>query len=68
MQEITPCLWFNKEAEEAARFYTSLFPPSKIDKISHYGEAGAKVSGREKGSVMKKYPWAEKYGGRVDKF
>src|SRR5687768_13808748 len=33
MQKITPFLWFTKEAEEAARFYTSIFPDSKIDRI-----------------------------------
>ena len=40
MHEITPCLWFDTEGEEAARFYTSIFPNSKIDKITHYGSAG----------------------------
>jgi predicted 3-demethylubiquinone-9 3-methyltransferase (glyoxalase superfamily) len=38
--EITPLLWFNGEAEEAVRFYVSVFPDSKIDNISRYGEAG----------------------------
>ena len=40
MNEITPCLWFNTEGEEAAKFYTSVFPNSRIDKITHYGSAG----------------------------
>jgi predicted 3-demethylubiquinone-9 3-methyltransferase (glyoxalase superfamily) len=40
MPKITPFLWFNDQAEEAARFYTSLFPDSKITNITHYGEAG----------------------------
>ncbi|HEV2172476.1 MAG TPA: VOC family protein [Nitrospira sp.] len=52
MQKITPCLWFNDQAEEAMRFYVSIFKNSKVGRITHYGKAGAKVSGRPKGSVM----------------
>ncbi len=52
MQKITPCLWFDNQAEEAAKFYASIFKNSKIGNITRYGEAGAKVSGRPKGSVM----------------
>lgn len=52
MQKITPCLWFKDQAEEAMRFYVSIFKNSKVGRITHYGEAGAKVSGRPKGSVM----------------
>jgi predicted 3-demethylubiquinone-9 3-methyltransferase (glyoxalase superfamily) len=52
MQKITPCLWFDDKAEEAATFYTSIFKNSKIVKIARYGEAGAEVSGRPKGTVM----------------
>ena len=52
MQKITPCLWFDHEAEEAAKFYTSIFKDSKIGPVTRYGEAGAEVSGRPKGSVM----------------
>jgi predicted 3-demethylubiquinone-9 3-methyltransferase (glyoxalase superfamily) len=52
MQKITPCLWFNDQAEEAMRFYVSVFKNSKVGRMTHYGEAGAKVSGRLKGSVM----------------
>lgn len=52
MQKITPCLWFNDQAEEAMRFYVSVFKNSKVGRVTHYGEAGAKVSGRPKGSVM----------------
>jgi predicted 3-demethylubiquinone-9 3-methyltransferase (glyoxalase superfamily) len=51
-QKITPFLWFNDQAEEAARFYVSIFKNSKILSVSHYGEATEKVSGRPKGSVM----------------
>jgi predicted 3-demethylubiquinone-9 3-methyltransferase (glyoxalase superfamily) len=52
MKGITPCMWFDDKAEEAARFYTSIFKNSKIGTISRYGEAGAGASGRPKGSVM----------------
>lgn len=52
MQKITPCLWFNNQAEDAAKFYVSIFKNSKLGNITRYGEAGAEVSGRPKGSVM----------------
>jgi len=52
MQKITPFLWFDNQAEEAVKFYTSLFKNSRIGKIARYDEAGEKVSGRPKGSVM----------------
>ena len=52
MQKITPCLWFDNQAEEAAKFYASIFKNSKIGNMTRYGEAGASVSGRPKGSVM----------------
>jgi predicted 3-demethylubiquinone-9 3-methyltransferase (glyoxalase superfamily) len=52
MQKITPCLWFDNQAEEAAKFYVSIFKNSKIGNMTRYGEAGAEVSGRPKGSVM----------------
>jgi predicted 3-demethylubiquinone-9 3-methyltransferase (glyoxalase superfamily) len=52
MQKITPFLWFNDQAEAAAKFYTSIFKNSRVGKIAYYGEAGEKASGRPKGSVM----------------
>jgi predicted 3-demethylubiquinone-9 3-methyltransferase (glyoxalase superfamily) len=52
MQKITPCLWFDDKAEEAARFYVSIFKNAKLGNIARYGEAGAQASGRPKGSVM----------------
>ena len=52
MSRITPCLWFNDNAEEAARFYVSVFKQSRLGTITRYGEPGAEVSGRPKGSVM----------------
>ena len=42
---ITPCLWFDLEAEEAATFYTSLFPNSRITETTHYNEAGMRPAG-----------------------
>ncbi len=52
MQKITPFLWFDDKAEEAAKFYTAIFPNSKIKEASRYDEAGAKASGMPVGSVM----------------
>ena len=52
MQKITPFLWFDDKAEEAANFYVSLFKNSKVGDIARYDEAGAKASGRPSGSVM----------------
>jgi predicted 3-demethylubiquinone-9 3-methyltransferase (glyoxalase superfamily) len=52
MQQVTPCLWFDDQAEEAARFYVSIFKSSKFGHVTRYGEAGAAVSGRPKGSVL----------------
>jgi predicted 3-demethylubiquinone-9 3-methyltransferase (glyoxalase superfamily) len=48
MPKITPCLWFDTQGEEAARFYTSIFPNSRIVDVARYGEAGP----REAGTVM----------------
>ena len=48
MQKITPFLWFDNQAEEAAHFYTSIFKNSKIGTVSRYGEAGP----GPKGTVM----------------
>jgi predicted 3-demethylubiquinone-9 3-methyltransferase (glyoxalase superfamily) len=48
METITPCLWFDTESEEAATFYTALFPNSRITSVSRYGSAGP----REEGLVM----------------
>ena len=52
MQRISPFLWFDDKAEEAATFYTAIFKNSKIVNIARYGDAGAEVSGRPKGTVM----------------
>ena len=52
MQKITPFLWFNQEAEEAVKFYTSIFKNSKIGRILRYDKQAAKASGRPAGSVL----------------
>jgi predicted 3-demethylubiquinone-9 3-methyltransferase (glyoxalase superfamily) len=52
MQKITPFLWFDNQAEEAANFYVSIFENSKVGDITHYGEAAAEISGKPKGSVL----------------
>src|SRR5215831_3778430 len=52
MHTITPCLWFDDQAEEAAKFYTAIFRNSKIVSISRYGEVGYEVNGKPAGTVM----------------
>jgi predicted 3-demethylubiquinone-9 3-methyltransferase (glyoxalase superfamily) len=52
IQRITPCLWFDDQAEEAAGFYTTVFKNSRIVRVSRYGEAGRDVHGKPAGSVM----------------
>jgi predicted 3-demethylubiquinone-9 3-methyltransferase (glyoxalase superfamily) len=51
-QKITPCLWFDTEAEEAAKFYVSIFKDSKICSVNRYCKAGNEVHGKPAGSVM----------------
>jgi predicted 3-demethylubiquinone-9 3-methyltransferase (glyoxalase superfamily) len=52
MQKIIPCLWFDDKAEEAAKFYASIFKNSKIGDISRYGKEGYEFHGKEDGTVM----------------
>jgi predicted 3-demethylubiquinone-9 3-methyltransferase (glyoxalase superfamily) len=52
MQKINPFLWYDDKAEEAAKFYVSVFKNSRIGNIARYDEAAAKASGRPAGSVM----------------
>lgn len=52
MQKISPMLWFDSQAEEAAKFYTSVFKNSKMGKILHYDAASSKASGQPEGSVL----------------
>ena len=51
-QKITPCLWFDSQAEEAANFYTSIFKGSSIKTVSRYGKEGYDIHGRPEGTVM----------------
>jgi predicted 3-demethylubiquinone-9 3-methyltransferase (glyoxalase superfamily) len=73
-QRITPCLWFDSQAEEAAKFYNSIFKNSKITQTSHYSEAGQKMHGQKPGSVMvvafelDGYSFTALNGGPVFKF
>lgn len=55
MQKITPCLWFDDQAEEAVRYYASIFKNSKIGAITHYGEGAP----RPKGSVLTVRFWLD---------
>ena len=52
MQRITPFLWFDHQAEEAANFYVSIFKNAKVGSTARYDEEAAKAAGRPKGSVM----------------
>ena len=71
---IAPCLWFDDQGEDAARFYTDVFPNSKIVAISRYPEAGREVHGRPPGSVLTVafeldgQPFTALNGGPVFKF
>jgi predicted 3-demethylubiquinone-9 3-methyltransferase (glyoxalase superfamily) len=51
-RQIIPCLWFDTQAEDAARFYTSIFKNSRIGKISRYGKEGFEIHGKPEGAVM----------------
>jgi predicted 3-demethylubiquinone-9 3-methyltransferase (glyoxalase superfamily) len=51
-QKINPCLWFDTEAEEAAKFYCSVFKNSRISKVSRYVNEGQEIHGKPAGSVM----------------
>ena len=74
MNKITPCLWFDSQAEEAARFYTKIFKKSRIVKITRYGEAGHEIHKRPAGSVMtvlfelEGHSFTALYGGPLFKF
>ena len=51
-KKITPCLWYDHEAEEAAKFYVSVFKDSSINNVSRYGKEGYEVHGQKEGTVM----------------
>jgi predicted 3-demethylubiquinone-9 3-methyltransferase (glyoxalase superfamily) len=52
IQKITPCLWFDDQAEEAVAFYTGIFKNSRIVQVARYGEAGREIHGKPAGTVM----------------
>jgi predicted 3-demethylubiquinone-9 3-methyltransferase (glyoxalase superfamily) len=74
LKRIAPCLWFDDQGEEAARFYTSIFGNSRIVKIARYSDAGKEIHGRPAGSVMTVafeldgLPFTALNGGPVFKF
>lgn len=62
MQKITSNLWFDNQAEEAAKFYTSIFKNSKIGRITRYGKEGFEIHGMPEGTVMTVEFWIEEQG------
>jgi predicted 3-demethylubiquinone-9 3-methyltransferase (glyoxalase superfamily) len=50
--QIAPCLWFDSQAEDAARFYVSIFKDSKIEYINYYGKEGFEIHGKKEGTVL----------------
>lgn len=52
LSRITPCLWFDQQAEEAANYYVGIFPNSRISSVSRYGEAGREIHGMAPGTVL----------------
>jgi predicted 3-demethylubiquinone-9 3-methyltransferase (glyoxalase superfamily) len=52
MQKISPCLWFDNNAEEAVAFYVSIFKNAKIGNVTRYGKEGYEIHKREEGTVM----------------
>lgn len=72
--QITPCLWFDNQAEEAANFYTSIFKNSKIESISRYGKEGFETHGMKEGTVLtvafqiNGQPFTALNGGPIFKF
>ena len=58
-QKITSNLWFDNQAEEAAKYYTAVFKNSKMGKIAHYGKEGFEIHGMPAGSVMTVEFWIE---------
>jgi predicted 3-demethylubiquinone-9 3-methyltransferase (glyoxalase superfamily) len=52
INQIAPCLWFDSQAEDAARFYVSIFKDSKIEYINYYGKEGFEIHGKKEGTVL----------------
>jgi predicted 3-demethylubiquinone-9 3-methyltransferase (glyoxalase superfamily) len=74
IHRITPCLWFDDQAEDAAAFYTSIFKDSRIVQMTRYGEAGREVHGKAPGTVLtvafelEGQPFTALNGGPIFKF
>ena len=51
-QRLTPCLWFDNQAEEAANYYVGIFPNSRITSTTRYPSAGQEIHHQQAGSVM----------------
>lgn len=73
-QKITPCLWFDNQAEDAANFYVSIFKNSKIESVSRYGKEGFEIHGQKEGTLLtvafqiNGQPFTALNGGPVFKF
>ena len=73
-QKIAPCLWFDDRGEEAAGFYTAIFPNSQVVAVTCSSDAGREIHGREPGSVMTVefeldgHPFTALNGGPVSRF
>lgn len=52
VQRISPCLWFDGQAEAAAAFYTSVFPAARIEAVAYYTETGRAIHGHDPGTVL----------------
>jgi predicted 3-demethylubiquinone-9 3-methyltransferase (glyoxalase superfamily) len=52
MQKISPCLWFDDNAEDAVKFYVSIFKNSKVGNVTRYGKEGYEIHKKKEGSVM----------------
>jgi len=62
IQKITSCLWFDDRAEEAVKFYTSVFKNSKMGRVNRYGKEGYEIHGKKEGTVMTIEFWLENQG------
>jgi predicted 3-demethylubiquinone-9 3-methyltransferase (glyoxalase superfamily) len=73
-QKIVPCLWFDQQGEEAAKFYVGIFKNSKIVSVARYGKAGQEIHRQPEGAVMtvvfelEGQPFTALNGGPVFKF
>jgi predicted 3-demethylubiquinone-9 3-methyltransferase (glyoxalase superfamily) len=74
IHRITPCLWFDDQAEDAAAFYTSIFKDSRTVQMTRYGEAGREIHGKAPGTVLtvafelEGQPFTALNGGPIFKF